>query len=147
MVEAASLTGLWRSPEWKKRSRAYTEGKACEWCGARAGDKYTDSKGKTRTLGLAPHHIEKHKWGLPLYNQVRDRLYRQWLKGHDLGEAPRGLSERERRSYLKHQWARVSESILSVFTRALAMAFTSFGWASFTLCPELSNWSYMGCQQ
>ena len=115
MVEAMSLTGLWRSPEWKKRSRAYTEGKACEWCGARAGDKYTDSKGKERTLGLAPHHIEKHKWGLPLYNQVRDRLYRQWLKEHSPGEAPRGLSERERRSILKYQWTRQN---LEAVTRA-----------------------------
>ena len=113
--EIMTLSELWRSPEWKARSRAYVEGKACEWCGARAGDKYTDSKGKTRTLGLAPHHIEKHKWGLPLYRQVRDRLYRQWLKTHDPGEAPRALSEREKQSYLKHQWTRQN---LETITRA-----------------------------
>ena len=36
--EITTLSELWRSPEWKARSRAYTKGKACEWCGARAGN-------------------------------------------------------------------------------------------------------------
>ena len=57
----ATLSELWRSPEWKARSRAYVEGKACEWCGARAGDKYTDSKGQERTVGPAPHPTEKRR--------------------------------------------------------------------------------------
>ena len=115
MVEAATLTELWRSPEWKARSRAYIEGKACEWCGAGAGDKYTDSRGRERTVGLAPHHIEKHRWGLTLYRQVRDRLYRQHLKGLPPGEAPRGLSAREAARYLKDRWTQAN---LEAITRA-----------------------------
>jgi hypothetical protein len=102
------------SREWRERSRAYVEGKTCEWCGAKAGDKYIDSKGRERTVGLAPHHIEKRRWGLPLYRQVRDRLYRQWLKDHDPGEAPRGLTAREGRRYLKDQWTRQSLGLISV---------------------------------
>ena len=114
MAKVMTLTELWRSPEWKARSRAFVKDKACEWCGARAGDKYKDSKGKERTVGLAPHHIEKHRWGLPLYRQVRDRLYRQWLRTHDLGEAPRVLSERVKKRYLKDQWTRRNLEIVNM---------------------------------
>jgi len=115
MENIASLSELWKSPEWKKASKAYLEGQACEWCGAKAGDTYEDSKGKTRRLGLSPHHIEKHKWGLPLYNQVKNRLFAAWLK-QDKGQwhlVPRGLSQRERRGYLKNMWAKDNGTIIS----------------------------------
>jgi len=114
MGDVTTLKGLWASPEWKARSRAYVQGKACEWCGARAGDRYTDSAGRKRTVGLAPHHVEKHKWGLPLWRQVRDRLYARWLKDHDPGEAPRGLSARETKRYHKDRWTRGHLELINV---------------------------------
>lgn len=115
MENITSLSELWKNPEWKKTSQVYTEGKTCEWCGAQAGDTYTDSNGKTRKLGLSPHHIEKHKWGLPLYNQVKNALFVAWLKkNRDHGyEVPRSLSERERREYVKSLWARENGAIIS----------------------------------
>lgn len=115
MENIASLSELWKSPEWKKASREYLEGKACEWCGAHAGDTYEDSKGKTRKLGLSPHHIEKHKWGLPLYNQVKNSLFTAWLKknrDHDY-EVPRSLTEKEKREYVKNLWAKDNGTIIS----------------------------------
>ena len=115
MENITSLSELWKSPVWKKVSKAYIEGKACEWCGAKAGDTYEDSKGKTRKLGLSPHHIDKHKWGLLLYNQVKNTLFTAWLKqnrDHDY-EAPRGLSQREKREYIKNLWARDNVHLIS----------------------------------
>ena len=111
-----SLSDLWKSPVWKKISKAYVEGKTCEWCGAKAGDTYEDSKGKTRKLGLSPHHIEKHKWALPLYNQVKNRLFSAWLKQNRENnyQVPRSLSQREGREYLKNMWARDNGTIISV---------------------------------
>ena len=115
MENIASLSELWKAPEWKKASKAYTEGKTCEWCGAKAGDTYEDSKGKTRRLGFSPHHIEKHKWGLPLYNQVKNQLFSAWLKqnkDHNY-DAPRSLNQKEKREYIKMLWAKDNGTIIS----------------------------------
>jgi len=105
--EVTSLSELWKSKEWKKRSREYVDGKPCSWCGAVNGDTYMTTSGKTRKLGLSPHHIEKHKWGLPLYNQVKNRIANHWYKmnRHSHGyEVPTGLSQRETKEYLKNQY-------------------------------------------
>jgi len=106
-TEITTLTDLWNSPEWKKVSREFTEGKVCEWCGRKAGDTYITKKGDVRRVGLAPHHIEKHKWGLPLYNQVKNRLFSDWWKQHKLDhgyDVPRSLAVKEVRSYVKGMW-------------------------------------------
>jgi hypothetical protein len=105
----STLTELWGSPEWKRLRREYVEGKACEWCGARAGDTYTTRKGETRAVGLAPHHIEKHPWGKTLYRQVRRRLFNKWYSENKALQQymiPPGLSEREYRKTLEYEWAR-----------------------------------------
>src|SRR4030042_1661537 len=54
-----NLKELWKSPEWKKISKEYTKDKKCSICGAKSGDTYLDTKGKTRQFGLVVHHIEK----------------------------------------------------------------------------------------
>ena len=107
VVIVSSLKELWGSKEWKKRSKAFVEGKSCAWCGAKAGDTYTDRKGKTRKLGLSPHHIEKHKWALPLYKQVATELFNEWYKNEynqTIRISPVGLTKREQKKQLKDEW-------------------------------------------
>lgn len=39
--EITSMSDLWNSPEWRKASDEFTEGKVCEWCGRKRGDIVT----------------------------------------------------------------------------------------------------------
>ena len=101
------LSELWKSPEWKKAASAFIDGKPCAWCGTEPGDTYETKKGSIRKLGFAPHHVEKHKWGLPLYNEVKNRLFAvHWKKktASLLFMPPIGLSRKEYREQVEHEW-------------------------------------------
>jgi len=102
-----SLSELWKSQEWKKASKTFIEDKPCAWCGAKPGDTYETKKGSIRKLGFAPHHVEKHKWGLPLYNEVKNRLFAvYWRKktSAPFFMQPVGLSTKEYREQSKRGW-------------------------------------------
>jgi len=107
MSKIETLSQLWKSPEWKAQSKAFSEGKPCAWCGAVPGDTYETKKGKTRKYGFAPHHIEKHKWGLPLYNKIKNQLFRDYYKTLTSGIMflyPAGISQKEYREQTKFDW-------------------------------------------
>jgi hypothetical protein len=118
-MQYETLSELWKSPEWKQASAKFIEGKPCAWCGAKQGDTYTTKNGSIRKLGFAPHHIEKHRWGLPLYNQVKHRLFNQYWKDKQskpLFLFPPGLSGKEYREQVKADWERNNkEYIKEVF--------------------------------
>ena len=102
-----TLSELWKSPEWRKQAQAFSEDKPCAWCGAKPGDTYTTRKGSTRKLGFSVHHIEKHKWGLSLYNHVKNKLFREYY--HALTSKitfmyPIGFSKKEYRKQTKYEW-------------------------------------------
>jgi len=102
-----SLSELWKTKAWKESSKEFIEGKECAWCGAKKGDVYTTKTGNQRKLGLSPHHVEKHKWGLPLYNQIKNKISNHWYKMNRFShgyEIPAGLSQRETGKYLKTQY-------------------------------------------
>ena len=112
-----TLSELWKSPEWKAQAKAFSEGKPCAWCGAKPGDTYETRKGATRKLGFSPHHIEKHKWGLPLYNQVKDRLFREYYKALTSKFTfmyPPGLSKKEYREQTKFEWEKPHREEITV---------------------------------
>lgn len=69
----------WNKEEWKERSRAFVEGKTCEWCDAKAGDTYTDRKDKIRKKHLTPHHRNPPKLGLPAYRKIANRFHREYF--------------------------------------------------------------------
>lgn len=107
-----TLSEIWKSPEWKKQAATYSENKPCAWCGANPGDTYTTRKGKTRKLGFSVHHIEKHKWGLSLYNQVKNKLFREYYKKHISKPVflfPAGLSKTEYRKQTKFDWEKAHQ--------------------------------------
>ena len=106
-MDAPTLSEIWKSPEWKAQAAAFKEGKPCAWCGAKPGDTYTTRKGKTRKLGFSVHHIEKHKWGLPLYNQVKNQMFRDYWKeriSRPMFLFPIQLSRKEYRVEQKYIW-------------------------------------------
>ena len=110
---------MWKHPEWKARSAAFTEGKACAWCGAKTGDIQHLREGKTRKVGLSPHHIEPHKWGLPLYKQIATRVFSRWWQENKANHSlaiPEGLSSREKYATAKNLWTRAhKEEITEAF--------------------------------
>jgi len=102
-----SLSDLWKSPEWKKASKEFTEGKPCAWCGAEPGDTYETRNGSIRKLGFSPHHVEKHKWGLPLYNQVKNKLFSEYWRdkqNQPMFMVPLRVSRKEYRDQQKYKW-------------------------------------------
>jgi len=107
MNELPTLKEIWKSPEWKAQAKAFSEGKICAWCGAKPGDTYTSRKGKTCKLGFSVHHLEKHKWGLPLYNQVKNKLFREYyrdLKSKPDFKYPIEFSKRTFANRIKFDW-------------------------------------------
>jgi len=107
MMELTTLKEIWKSPEWKKQSEEFKEGKPCAWCGAIPGDTYTDKKGKTRKLGFSVHHIEKHKWGLSLYNKVKNNLFKDYykdIKSKPSFQHPVEMSKRAFANRTKFDW-------------------------------------------
>jgi hypothetical protein len=86
----------WNKEEWKKRSKAFVEGKTCEWCGAENGDTYTDRKGKTRNKHLTPHHRDPPKLGLRAYKKIATKFYREHKDEHSQlrAQAIEGLGDR-----------------------------------------------------
>jgi len=116
-----TLSELWKSPEWKAQAKTFSEGKPCTWCGAQPGDTYTTRKGDTRKLGFSPHHIEKHKWGLPLYNQVKNRLFGEYYKALTSKFTfmyPPGLSKKEHREQTKFEWKKTHREEITVAFQA-----------------------------
>ena len=107
ITDVESLTELWAHPQWKQKSQEFVSGKPCAWCGAKLGDTFTDKNGSTRRVVLTPHHIEKHLWGLKLYNKVASTLFNEWHKYNKdshtyyLGT---GLTKREKQKLLKDKW-------------------------------------------
>ena len=113
VYEVEKLSELWKHPTWKEKVNSFIENKSCEWCGRKVGDTYTDRKGKKRTVGLAPHHIERHKWGLPLYKQIVNELFRKWYKPtQTIYDVPRSLSKRESRDYVKNLWTNDNRDLI-----------------------------------
>ncbi|MCW4031595.1 MAG: hypothetical protein NWE80_04445 [Candidatus Bathyarchaeota archaeon] len=49
------MTETWNTPEWKRKSKEFLEGKKCVWCGS--------------TKNLAPHHLKKFR-GLAEYTKI-----------------------------------------------------------------------------
>jgi len=102
-----TLSEIWKSPEWKAQAVAFKEGKPCAWCRAKPGDTYTTKSKKSRKFGFSVHHIEKHKWGLSLYNQVKNKMFRKYWQdktSKPLFLFPTGLSRKEYREQLKYEW-------------------------------------------
>jgi len=106
--EVTSLSELWKHPEWKRRSKEFLKDKSCVWCGKKTGDTYIDQNGKKRKVGLSPHHVEKHKWGLPLYKQINTQMFNKWWKKHEEDhdyDLPLGLSKSEIKKQVKFFWS------------------------------------------
>jgi len=116
-----TLSAIWKSPEWKAQAKAFSEGKPCAWCGAQPGDTYTTRKGATRKLGFSVHHIEKHKWGLHLYTQIKNRLFREYYKALTSKFTfmyPPGLSKKEFREQTKFEWGKEHREEITVAFQA-----------------------------
>ena len=116
-----TLSEIWKSPEWKTQAKKFSEGKPCAWCGAKPGDTYETRKGATRKLGFSPHHIEKHKWGLPLYNEVKNQMFRDYWKkktSQPLFLFPAGLSQKEYREQTKYGWENTYREVIQANFRA-----------------------------
>ena len=114
-MEYSTLSELWKSPEWKAKSKEFSEGKPCAWCDAKPGDTYETRKGNLRKYGFSPHHIEKHKWGLPLYNQVKNQLFREHYKeltSKVLFLYPAHLSKKEHREQEKGKWEKQYSEVI-----------------------------------
>ena len=117
----SSLTELWKSLAWKATAKGFIEGKPCAWCGSKPGDTYETKKGKTRKYGFAPHHIEKHKWGLSLYNQVKNQMFRghyKTLTSRVLFLYPINLSKKEHRVKERGQWESTHREVIQANFRA-----------------------------
>ena len=111
-----SLSELWKSQEWKKASKTFIEDKPCAWCGAKPGDTYETKKGSIRKLGFAPHHVEKHKWGLPLYNEVKNNLFSAIWKKKTASISfmpPIGVSVKEYRDQVKREWENCNRELIA----------------------------------
>jgi len=114
--EITTLRALWRHPEWKRLSKEFLKDKSCVWCGAKAGDTYIDRKGKERRVGLSPHHVKKHKWGLKLYRQVNNKLFSAYwdVNKENHGYAlTLGLYESEIRKQVKFLWSEDNREVIT----------------------------------
>ncbi len=121
LSEISTLSELWQSPAWKTAAREFIKNKPCSWCGVKPGDTYKTRKGKTRKCGFAPHHIEKHKWGLPLYNQVKNRMFRDYYKAFTsriMFMYPPNLSKKEHRQQEKTKWENTTREAIQANFRA-----------------------------
>jgi len=135
--EIEKLKNLRKHPIWKRRAKAFKEGKPCAWCGAKPGDTYVTWKAKkTRRLGFSVHHIEKHPWGKTLRKREETRLFNAWWKTHknDHGyEMLPGLSGSTVRASVKRLWVRDhSHEITEAFLEAKRLILLDY----ITLTPE-----------
>jgi len=130
LEDVTTLSEVWKHPEWKAQANQFSEGKPCAWCGAKPGDIYTTRKGNTRKLGFSVHHIEKHKWGLPLYNQVKNQMFRDYWKektSRPFFMFPAGVSQKEYREQIKYEWENTHrEAIQEKFTAEKQMILNDY---------------------
>ena len=74
----------YQTPQWKSKSKSYTLGKACEWCGHHDGDVVVvKRKGQDKeiVLHLVPHHRKRVPLGLRVYKSLTTKYFKEYFVG------------------------------------------------------------------
>lgn len=108
-----SIRESWKTPEWRAQSDALiAEQGTCEWCGAKNGDTYIDSKGVSRRVALGFCHRDRVVVGLRLYRKVAGVMWRAFKKTPEydgfaekvVASLPRGVRAKDKDRRVRFAW-------------------------------------------